>query len=76
MVRLTIPFDVEENSITGKITESDIIKIIKSQLNYCWKFISIKHFPENSAYDYKLTVERLKDCEPYVPPFPPRKQNH
>lgn len=76
MIRLTIPFDVEENSISGKVSESDVAKIIKNQLNYGWKFISIKRLPENSAYNYSLTVEWSKDCEPYVPPFPPKKQNH
>lgn len=76
MVRLTIPFDVEENSITGKVSESDVVKIIKNQLNYGWKFISIKRFPESSTYNYSITVEWSKDCETHVPPFPPKKHNH
>ena len=76
MTHLTIPFDVEENSITGKVSESDVTKIIKTQLNYGWKFVSLKHLPKNSAYNYSLTVEWSKDCEPCIPPFPPKKQHY
>ena len=73
MKRVTLPLDILSEKEYDEMSDEQIISVIKKQLNYGWKFVSLKHLSEKAAYDYRITLEWEKDDEPTIPPFDNKK---